>query len=99
MTLDEALARDRPVEGRRVATGTDGDRWFWTFRGGGRDWTREAYEEERVILTRAAELDPPGVDWAPGIVPLSPPEPAPPPAPHIPAPCQCEACRRRGETQ
>jgi hypothetical protein len=100
VTRDEALARCQPPASPSFACHrTDGERWFWTFRGGGRDWTQEAHREGQALLSREAELDPPGVDWAPGIVSLPLPDPPPRPEPYTPEPCQCEACRRRrGET-
>ena len=97
MTRDEALAHSQPagVPLVRVATATDGERWFWAFRGSGRDWTQEARREGQVLLTREAGTDPPGVGWALGTVSLPLPDPAPRLEPHTPEPCPCEACRRR----
>lgn len=100
MTRQDALALTPPAgfSGTlRIATGTDGTDWYWTWQEPDRDWTAKAVwiGDCGGVRQEPCELDPPGVDWTPGLVNIpSPPLPPREPA-REPGPCRCAACRKR----
>jgi hypothetical protein len=75
MTRTEALSfAPARADGIYAATGCDGERWFWSYRSGAAEWTREIRRAPWGLRTGDAPLDPDGADWAPDL--LSPPDEA-----------------------
>lgn len=68
MTRTEALDFSRPTgQGIPAATGCDGFRWYWAYRSGGAEWTREILRAPWGFRTGDAPLEPDEADWVPGL--------------------------------